>query len=87
MTDEKDMLDVSTDTPSNAPSGDPPEPPRHSDQIHFPMPDEKQLTLRAVASFYVQRNVPGIGGDGATALKRIDIPLSLLECWARSALG
>ena len=45
------------------------------------------LTLRAVASFYVQRNVPGIGGDGATALKRIDIPLSLLECWTRSALG
>ena len=49
------------------------------------------LTRRAargkLASFYVQRNVPGISGDGATALKRIDIPLSLLECWTRSALG
>ena len=49
------------------------------------------LTRRAargkLASFYVQRNVPGISGDGATALKRIDIPLSLLECWTRPALG
>ena len=33
----------------------------------------------------VQRNVPGIGGDGEAALRRIDIRSSV-ECWTQSAL-
>ena len=39
MTDEEDTLDPKA--PAAATAG-------HSDQIHFPLPDEKQLTLRAV---------------------------------------
>ena len=44
MTDEKDMLDVSTHTSATATTATA----AHDDQIYIPAPDEKQLTLRAV---------------------------------------